>query len=76
MPRCHVKLKITLQETKMSSLHNEILLENIYDEVWCEYRDRHNLTDDQLYALEQNSQYGYLPGIADEARKRFDEVCQ
>ena len=76
VPRCRVTLKITLQETKMSSLHNEILLENIYDEVWCEYRDKHNLTDDQLYALEQNSQYGWLPVIGDEARKRFDEVCQ
>ena len=35
-----------------------------------------NLTDDQLYALEQNSQYGYLPVIAEEATRRFEELCQ
>ena len=44
----------------MSTLQNETLFEEIYDMVWCDYRDNHNLTDDQLYALEQNSQYGYL----------------
>ena len=76
MPRCCAKLKITLQETKMSTLQNETLFEEIYDMVWCDYRDNHNLTDDQLYALKQNSQYGWLPVIGDEARKRFDEICQ
>ena len=60
----------------MSSLHNEILLENIYDEVWCEYRDKHNLTDDQLYALEQNSQYGYLIEIENDAQKIYEDSCQ
>ena len=39
----------------MSNLQNEILLENLYDEAWEDYRKKHNLTDDQLYALEQNS---------------------
>ena len=60
----------------MSNLQNEILLENLYDEVWEDYRKEHNLTDDQLYALEQNSQYGYLPVIAEEATRRFEELCQ
>ena len=60
----------------MSTLQNEILLENLYDEVWEDYRKEHNLTDDQLYALEQNSQYGYLPVIAEEATRRFEELCQ
>ena len=60
----------------MSSLHHEALLETCYDESWEDYRKEHNLTDDQLYALEQNSQYGYLPVIAEEATRRFAEVCQ
>ena len=60
----------------MSNLQNEILLENLYDEAWEDYRKEHNLTDDQLYALEQNSQYGYLPVIAEEATRRFEELCQ
>ena len=33
----------------MSCLQNETILENIYDEVWEEYRLKNNLTDDQLY---------------------------
>ena len=39
----------------MSCIQNESILENIYDEVWEEYRLKNNLTDDQLYTLEQNS---------------------
>ena len=58
----------------MSTLHNETLLETCYDEAWEDYRKQHNLTDDQLYAMEQNSQYGYLPVIAEEATKRFEEL--
>ena len=60
----------------MSSLHHETLLETCYDESWDDYRKEHNLTDDQLYALEQNSQYGYLPVISEEATRRFEELCQ
>ena len=58
----------------MSCLNNESLLETCYDEAWEDYRKQHNLTDDQLYAMEQNSQYGYLPVIAEEATKRFEEL--
>ena len=75
-PRIHAKLRITLQETKMSTLQNETLFEEIYDMVWCDYRDNHNLTDDQLYALEQNSQYGYLLEIENDARKIYEDRCQ
>ena len=60
----------------MSTLHHESLLETCYDEAWEEYRKEHNLTSDQLYALEQNSEHGYLPVIADNARKKFDDLCQ
>ena len=60
----------------MSTLHHETLLENLYDEVWIEYRNQNNLTDDQLYALEQNSINGIIPEIEAETRQRFDDLCQ
>ena len=60
----------------MSNIHNEIILENLYDEVWIEYRNKNNLTDDQLYALEQNSKTGTIPDIEIETTKRFEDLCQ
>ena len=60
----------------MSNLQNEILLENLYDEAWEDYRKEHNLTNDQLYALEQNSDNGIIPEIEAETNKRFQDLCQ
>ena len=60
----------------MSNLQNEILLENLYDEAWEDYRKENNLTDDQLYALEQNSDNGILPEIEAETNKRFWELAE
>ena len=60
----------------MSTLQNEVLLENIYDEVWEEYRKNHNLTLDELYTLEQNSPTGGIQSIEDETNKRFEDLCQ
>ena len=60
----------------MSTLQNEVLLENIYDEVWEEYRKNHNLTLDELYTLEQNSPTGVIKSIEDETNKRFEDLCQ
>tara|TARA_B100000482_G_C12331902_1_gene189167 strand:+ start:297 stop:479 length:183 start_codon:yes stop_codon:yes gene_type:complete len=60
----------------MSNIHNESILETIYDEVWEEYRVKNSLTDDQLNALDQNSELGYLPIISDEAQRRFEDMCQ
>ena len=60
----------------MSTLQNETILENIYDEVWEEYRIKNNLTSDQLDAIDQNSDLGYLPVIANEAQKRFEDLIQ
>ena len=60
----------------MSNIHNEILLENLYDEVWIEYRNKNNLTDDQLYALEQNSETGVIPEIETETNRRFEDMIQ
>ena len=60
----------------MSFIHNETILENLYDEVWEEYRIENNLTSDQLDAIDQNSELGYLPVIANEANRRFEELCR
>ena len=60
----------------MSCIQNESLLETIYDEVWDEYRLKNNLTDDQLYTLEQNSLTGTLPEIELETNKRFEDMCR
>ena len=60
----------------MSCLQNEALLETIYDEVWEEYRLKNNLTDDQLYTLEQNSLTGTIPEIEIETNKRCEDMCQ
>ena len=58
----------------MSCLHNEAILETIYDEVWEEYRLKNNLTDNQLYTLEQNSLTGTIPEIEIETNKRFEDL--
>ena len=60
----------------MSNLNNEILLEQCYDEAWVDYAVEHNLTQDQLYALEQDSDTGILPEIEAEARKKFEDLIQ
>ena len=60
----------------MSTQHHENLLENLYAEVWIEYRNQNNLTDDQLYALEQNSDNGIIPEIEEETNRRFQDLCQ
>ena len=60
----------------MSNLNNEILLEQCYDEAWVDYAVEHNLTQDQLFALEQDSDTGILPEIEAEARRRFEDLIQ
>ncbi len=59
----------------MSCIHNEAILETIYDEVWEEYRVANCLSSDQLYALEQNSETGTLPEIELETKLRFEALC-
>ena len=60
----------------MSCMQNEILLEQLYDEAWIDYMIAHNLTQDQLFAIEQDSEFGILPEIEAEARRRFEALCQ
>ena len=60
----------------MSCIQNEILLEQLYDEAWIDYAVEHNLTQDQLFAIDQDSEFGVLPEIEAEARRRFEELIQ
>ena len=60
----------------MSCIQNEILLEQLYDEAWIDYMVANNLTQDKLSEIEQDSELGYLPEIAEEAEKRFEELSQ
>ena len=60
----------------MSCIQNEILLEQLYDEAWIDYAVEHNLTQDQLFALEQDSEFGVLPEIEAEARRRFEDLLE
>ena len=59
----------------MSNLNNEAILENLYDEVWEEYRIKNNLSSDQLYTLEQNSPTGVIQEIEIETNKRVEDLC-
>ena len=58
----------------MSCIQNETLLEQLYDEVWEEYRVANCLSDYQLYALDQSSETGTLPEIELETNRRFEEL--
>ena len=55
---------------------NDEILERLYDEAWEDYRKEHNLSDDELYELEQNSDTGVIPEIEEEAKKRFEELVE
>jgi len=60
----------------MSTLQHESLYETCYDEAWIDYAIANNLTQDELDAIDQDSELGYLPEIANEAKKRFEALCQ
>ena len=60
----------------MSNLNNDTLKEQLYDEAWIDYMVANNLTQDKLSEIEQDSELGYLPEIAEEAEKRFKELSQ
>ena len=51
-------------------------MEQLYDEAWIDYAVEHNLTQDKLYEIEQDSELGYLPEIEAEARRRFEDLIQ
>ena len=58
----------------MSDINNDSLKEQLYDEAWIDYMVANNLTQDKLMEIEQNSKLGYLPEIAEEAEKRFNDL--
>ena len=58
----------------MSDINNDSLKEQLYDEAWIDYMVANNLTQDKLSEIEQNSELGYLPEIAEEAEKRFNDL--
>ena len=58
----------------MSDINNDSLKEQLYDEAWIDYMVANNLTQDKLMEIEQDSELGYLPEIAKEAEKRFEEL--
>ena len=60
----------------MSDINNDSLKEQLYDEVWIDYMVANNLTQDELDAIDQDSELGYLPEIAEEAERRFKELSQ
>ena len=60
----------------MSDTNNDSLKEQLYDEAWIDYMVANNLTQDRLSEIEQDSELGYLPEIAEEAEKRFEELSR
>ena len=60
----------------MSCLQNEMILEQIHDEVWEEFRIANKLTDDQLNELCWANESGTLLAIEKEVEKRFEDLCQ
>ena len=65
-PRIDAKLRITLQETKMSTLQNEMIMEDLFDECLCELEQLgHDINKDTTQAV-----------AAYRAQLRFDDMCQ
>ena len=47
----------------MSDINNDSLKEQLYDEAWIDYMVANNLTQDELDAIDQDSELGYLKSI-------------
>ena len=59
----------------MSTLQNEMILENCFDEAWENFRVSNKLTVDEMTELFAFSQ-GTRLAIEITARKMFDDMCQ
>ena len=65
-PRIDAKLRITLQETKMSTLQNEMIMEDLFDECLCELEQQgYDINKDTTQAV-----------AAHRAQLRFEDMCQ
>ncbi len=60
----------------MSHATNDTILENLYDQVWEEYRVKNDLTLDQMYHLEQDDKSGIMSMLGDQATKLFEDLAQ
>lgn len=60
----------------MSHATNDTILENLYDQVWEEYRVKNNLTLDQMYHLEQDDKSGIMSMLGDQATTLFEDLAQ
>ena len=66
VPRIHANLKITLQEPKMSTLQNEMIMENLFDECLCELEQQgYNINKDTTQTV-----------AAYRAQLIFEDMCQ
>ena len=59
----------------MSTLQNEMILENCFDEAWESFRVNNKLTVDEMTELCDFSE-GTLHAIERNAQKLFDDMCQ
>ena len=65
-PRIDANLRITLQEPKMSTLQNEMIMEDLFDECLCELEQQgYDINKDTTQAV-----------AAHRAQLRFDDMCQ
>ena len=59
----------------MSTLQNEMILENCFDEAWESFRVNNKLTVDEMTELCDFSE-GTRNAIERTAQKMFDDMCQ
>ena len=59
----------------MSTMQNEMILENCFDEAWENFRTHNKLTEDELNWLTNNT-LGTMDAIERQARRLFDNMCQ
>ena len=64
-PRIDANLRITLQETKMSTLQNEMIMEDLFDECLCEL-------EQQGYDINKDTTQSVA---AYHAQLRFEDMC-
>jgi hypothetical protein len=67
--------KGVVKEPNMSTLQNEMILENCFDEAWENFRVSNKLTVDEMTELFAFSQ-GTRIAIERNAQKMFDDMCQ
>ena len=67
--------KGVVKEPTMSTLQNEMILENCFDEAWESFRVHNKLTVDEMTELCDFSE-GTVNAIERNAQKMFDDMCQ